>query len=668
MPRRPTALLTLAGSALLLAADSRAQSAPYRWTISASDTDPFVNSTSPPGTNATFYLWLECSNPPGAVLDGMASAEFDIVATGSLLLLGTEPVNGFFNAGTTSSLLLAVGNCEGGPIVAANLLVLDQGGGGTIGLEASAGGNKGVVDCSPTPDLWPMNWIGLGVGEPTPSKGEGCPPVLPGACCLPDGSCVETKPGECIALGGVYQGDGVNCSGQCPVTTGACCFEDGGCADVETDAECEALGGVFLGSGTRCADGCPSFAGACCMTGGSCVVADGPQDCAAQGGVFQGAGTDCVGGCPALMGACCLEDGSCVFVHLDECAAQFGAFQGVGTECSDACPSLVGACCFADGSCTILGPQACAAQGGFFRGPGTVCMDCAGYFGACCFEDNSCEVMFPAECAAQGGVFRGLGSVCTGDCPVLTGACCFPDGSCAIADGPLDCADRGGLFQGTGTDCSECTVESPCCLSDGSCQMTDAATCATLGGEFRGAGRWDCRICNPREPAAVTWTISASPFDPFVNSRSGSGFGMRYLWLVCSHFPASLPEGLTAAAFDIEATGTVHVMTYLHNGFLNAGTKSSLLLTVGNCPVGPVLAASFLVMDEAGAPGSLCFAPSSFAGVMTVVDCRPQADPWSIRWLGFLNNGVGDPCSDFTSCQTTALQRKSWGQIKALYR
>src|SRR5512134_128990 len=111
---------------------TRAQEAPYRWTISVSDTDPFVNCASVVGKTRTFYLWLECCNLPDALEDGMASAEFDIVTTGGLIHVATTPLNGFLNAGTTSSLLLAVGGCPCGPIVAASLVVVDQGA-GTIG-------------------------------------------------------------------------------------------------------------------------------------------------------------------------------------------------------------------------------------------------------------------------------------------------------------------------------------------------------------------------------------------------------------------------------------------------------------------------------------------------------------------------------------------------------
>lgn len=45
------------------------------------------------------------------------------------------------------------------------------------------------------------------------------PQGITGACCLPDGSCVETSAGECAILTGDYRGDGTSCDhASCPVT------------------------------------------------------------------------------------------------------------------------------------------------------------------------------------------------------------------------------------------------------------------------------------------------------------------------------------------------------------------------------------------------------------------------------------------------------------------
>jgi hypothetical protein len=125
--------------------------------------------------------------------------------------------------------------------------------------------------------------------------GHECPPPI-GACCFPDGSCVELDEETCVAQGGVYQGDLTLCDpNPCPAAVGACCFEDGSCA-VMTEADCAAAGGIYQGDLTDCdPNPCPQRQGACCFPDGSCAVVT-EADCAAAGGIYQGDGTDCAPG------------------------------------------------------------------------------------------------------------------------------------------------------------------------------------------------------------------------------------------------------------------------------------------------------------------------------------------------------------------------------------
>ncbi|MBL9030515.1 MAG: proprotein convertase P-domain-containing protein, partial [Phycisphaerae bacterium] len=78
-----------------------------------------------------------------------------------------------------------------------------------------------------------------------------CP--TPGACCLPDGSCIQALPAACTAQNGTYQGNSVQCgSVQCPQPAlGACCLPDGTCAQL-FGPSCIAQNGIFGGNNSPC--------------------------------------------------------------------------------------------------------------------------------------------------------------------------------------------------------------------------------------------------------------------------------------------------------------------------------------------------------------------------------------------------------------------------------
>ena len=65
-----------------------------------------------------------------------------------------------------------------------------------------------------------------------------------GACCFCDGTCQDLTQERCEAAGGVYSGDGTDCSTTVCPDIGACCYPDGSCAEV-SGAECEAAGGIY---------------------------------------------------------------------------------------------------------------------------------------------------------------------------------------------------------------------------------------------------------------------------------------------------------------------------------------------------------------------------------------------------------------------------------------
>jgi len=72
------------------------------------------------------------------------------------------------------------------------------------------------------------------------------------ACCLLDGTCIDTTPEDCKAIGGNPQGTGTNCATTiCSQPTEACCLPDSTCIDTDVN-DCLAQGGIPQGPGTDC--------------------------------------------------------------------------------------------------------------------------------------------------------------------------------------------------------------------------------------------------------------------------------------------------------------------------------------------------------------------------------------------------------------------------------
>ncbi len=139
------------------------------------------------------------------------------------------------------------------------------------------------------------------------------------ACCLPDGTCIDAPPANCIANGGTPGGPGSACSG---VVT-ACCLPDGSCRMVDQTC-CDDLGGTTIPGAT-----CSANEEACCLPDGTCTMAD-PLCCVEQGGAPGGAGSMCT-----AVEACCLDDGSCVDLDPVCCLEQGGMPQGAGSNCDN---------------------------------------------------------------------------------------------------------------------------------------------------------------------------------------------------------------------------------------------------------------------------------------------------------------------------------------------
>ena len=159
------------------------------------------------------------------------------------------------------------------------------------------------------------------------------------------------------------------------------------------------------------------------------------------------------------------------------------------------------------------------------------------------------------------------------------------------------------------------------------------------------------------------WSVSGSSTDPFVNTGTASmAVTNLYLWLACSE-----GSGMSAAEFDMVVTGISPLAFTPMNGFLNAGTFPALLLAVGGCPNGPLVAGSILVLDL---PGNIAFAPSAANGILGTVDCvTPVPNLWPMEWRGYDNTGAPAPESKPGDlCEVVSVEDGSWGSIKSLYR
>jgi hypothetical protein len=170
------------------------------------------------------------------------------------------------------------------------------------------------------------------------------------------------------------------------------------------------------------------------------------------------------------------------------------------------------------------------------------------------------------------------------------------------------------------------------------------------------------------------WTVSNSTTNALSNSGAiapgPSMFaGNLYLWLYCS----DNTTGMAAMECDVQELagmgGAPTGFTPL-NGFLNAGNATALLLAVGGCQPGPILAGSFSVGPDSFVPDvEICLIPSALNNRSITVQCGGQ---------GIQNATIGFKKTAAPSCNFldtvqclmtgTPVEGASWGQIKGLYR
>ena len=219
----------------------------------------------------------------------------------------------------------------------------------------------------------------------------------------------------------------VNCA-----LPGACCLPNGTC-QLLSAADCGVAGGTFNGEGTQCTgDACAQDLCPCCFAStGGCITLP-PASCIAAGGVAGPLGQTCTGYVCFPTGACCLPDGTCIGpVSPEQCAAQNGVFKGNNTVCTaSTCPQPTGAACFPNGFCLQLTQAQANSAGATWKGPGTDCVDANGNGLA-----DDCEQGNPAD-------VNGDGVVNAADLSLVLGAWGAAGGAADINDdGTVDAAD-----------------------------------------------------------------------------------------------------------------------------------------------------------------------------------------------------------------------------------
>src|ERR1043166_295285 len=194
-----------------------------------------------------------------------------------------------------------------------------------------------------------------------------------GACCVNGGCSIYTSQSSCESDGGVYAGDGTDCTNNNPCPIGACChFDDSSginiCEEVDQYSCENLLSGLYSGDNTDCENDslCPK--GACCDKG-ECEL-DFAEDCLFKGNIYAGDYTDCEHNDPCPTGACCVN-GNCRIDSFHDCHALGGFYAGNGSDCSgNPCPT--GSCCVG-GESFLATAEDCANLKGNYAGDFTDC-------------------------------------------------------------------------------------------------------------------------------------------------------------------------------------------------------------------------------------------------------------------------------------------------------
>lgn len=159
-------------------------------------------------------------------------------------------------------------------------------------------------------------------GDGTACADVTCPEAVE-ACCFPAG-CVNLTPTNCIGAGGTPGGPGSVCATFNCNPTGACCLPDGACVDALSPEDCAIAGGTYQGDNVQCSTvSCPEPFGACCFDTGFCIELI-ESDCVIADGEWAGPLTDCKTACIASCPPDVSGDGNVDLVDLNIVLGTFG--------------------------------------------------------------------------------------------------------------------------------------------------------------------------------------------------------------------------------------------------------------------------------------------------------------------------------------------------------
>ena len=156
--------------ALLLSLSSHSAKAElYQWTLSASATDPFVNTAAPTPGFQTLHLWFACSEV------GAAFAEFGFeISPPEVLFVKLHSLGPHTFVPVGGGFFFVLLDCPMAPVRVAELWIIDNAGGFRACFAPSETLTLGTIDCAVNPALHPMAFVGF--------ASDGTSPCTEGQC------------------------------------------------------------------------------------------------------------------------------------------------------------------------------------------------------------------------------------------------------------------------------------------------------------------------------------------------------------------------------------------------------------------------------------------------------------------------------------------------------